>query len=114
MSHLSILPTVVRDQDQLAAALADLGFEPEAGGVITGFAGETIAVELQVVINPEARLGWRRQPDGSLALVGDLHRLSQSRELQHLISAVTRRYALRVALREALDQMPMATIHPAR
>ncbi|MCP9772070.1 DUF1257 domain-containing protein [Synechococcus sp. Tobar12-5m-g] len=113
MSHLSILPTVVRDQEQLAAALGDLGFEPMAGGVIGGFAGEAIRVELQVAVTPDQRLGWQRQTDGSLALVGDLQRLSRSHALQQLIGAITRRYALRLALLEAMDQLPMATLHPA-
>jgi hypothetical protein len=111
MSHLSILPTVVRDQEQLVGALVDLGFEPVTGGVIQGFAGETIGVELQVSLTPEQHLGWQRQPDGSLALVGDLQRLSRSHGLQHLIGALTRRYALRLALRDAMEQVPMATLH---
>jgi hypothetical protein len=112
MSHLSILPTVVRDQEQLVAALGDLGFEPVAGGVIRGFGGEMVRVELQVAVSPSHSLGWQRQPDGSLALVGDLQRLSRSHSLQHLIGTITRRYALRLALRDAMEQVPMATIHP--
>jgi hypothetical protein len=112
MSHLSILPTVVRDQEQLVAALGDLGFKPVAGGAIRGFAGEMVRVELQVAVSPDHCLGWQRQPDGSLALIGDLQRLSRSHSLQHLIGTLTRRYALRLALRDAMEQVPMAILHP--
>jgi hypothetical protein len=110
MSHLSILPTVVRDQQQLVASLGDLGFEPVAGGVIRGFAGEMVRVELQVELSPDHCLGWQRQPDGCLALVGDLQRLSRSHSLQQWIVALTRRYALRLALRDAMEQVPMAIL----
>ncbi|MCT0199389.1 DUF1257 domain-containing protein [Synechococcus sp. CS-1325] len=113
MSHLSILPTVVRDLESLAATLGDLGFEPVIGGMISGFAGEAIPVDIQVVVSADQRLGWQRQADGSLALVGDLQRLSRSEPLQALIGGLTRRYALRLALREAMEQIPAATLHLA-
>ena len=46
-------------------------------------------------------LGWSRQSDGCLALVGDLQRLSRSRSLQGLLGRLTRAYAARMALRDA-------------
>ena len=101
MSHLSILPTVLRDAELLASSLEALGFEPSRGGVLAGFAGEQQAVELRVAVAPGLNLGWRRQPDGSLALVGDLQRLSRSTRVQHLLARITRRYAAALALREA-------------
>ena len=113
MSHLSILPTVVRDQEQLAAALSDLGFDPVVGGEISGFGGESIPVAIQVAVSPDQQIGWQRQSDGSLALVGDLQRLSRSEVLQTLIGALTRRYALRLAVQDALEQVPEASLHLA-
>ncbi|WP_259738599.1 DUF1257 domain-containing protein [Synechococcus sp. CS-205] len=110
MSHLSILPTVIQDLDQLAASLADLGCEPIPGGLLEGFAGDRTPVDLMVRFAGEHWIGWRRQSDGSLALLGDLQRLSRSRSLQTFLGRLTRRYAARVALQEAALQLPMATV----
>ncbi|MDM7936002.1 MAG: DUF1257 domain-containing protein [Cyanobium sp. CZS 48M] len=110
MSHLSILPTVIRDLDLLAASLVDLGCDPSPAGVLEGFAGETTAVDLKVRFSAEQWIGWCRQADGTLALVGDLQRLSRSRPLQTFLGRLTRRYAARLALQDAALQLPMATI----
>ncbi|MCX5944881.1 MAG: DUF1257 domain-containing protein [Cyanobacteria bacterium] len=126
MSHLSILPTLLRDVDLLAAALTDLGQAVQRGGVVEGFAGERVPVLLRldliasppVAIQTKVRrkgpspkqdrsqplpfsLGWARQLDGSLALVGDLGRLAAASPLQELLSQLSRRYALRQALKDA-------------
>ncbi|CAK6698791.1 DUF1257 domain-containing protein [Synechococcus sp. BA-124 BA4] len=110
MSHLSILPTVIRDLDLLAASLADLGCDPIRAGVLEGFAGERTAVDLRVRLAGEQWIGWHRQPDGSLALLGDLQRLSRSRSLQTFLGRLTRRYAARLALKDAALVLPMASI----
>jgi hypothetical protein len=109
MSHLSILPTVLRDTDRLAASLCRLGLDPIRGGEIRGF-DQREPVELQVSVSDGCRLGWCRQPDGSLALVGDLQRLSRSQALQSLLSSVTRDYAARKALDEAAASLPSAVL----
>ncbi|MEB3263935.1 MAG: DUF1257 domain-containing protein [Synechococcus sp.] len=101
MSHLSILPTVLRDADCLAASLVSMGHHPVRGGCLRGFAAEAEPVELQVEVEPGLSLGWARQRDGSLSLVGDLQRISRSRSLQTLLSDLTRRYASRLALQQA-------------
>ena len=101
MSHLSILPTVLRDADGLMASLQALGLEPRAGGVLQGFADERQPVAVQVVLPDGLPLGWARQADGSLALVGDLQRLSQHRQLSSLLARITRHYAAQMALRDA-------------
>lgn len=101
MSHLSILPTVLRDAELLAASLEALGHQPRMGGELKGFAGERQAVVLQVRLPEGLSIGWSRQPDGSLALVGDLQRLSRSRSLQSLLGRLTRHYAAQQALRDA-------------
>ena len=120
MSHLSILPTRLRDVDLLAEALTDLGQQVHRGGAVEGFAGERVPVLLRLNLapgpllatqgKPIARkipqsssfsLGWARQLDGSLALVGDLGRIAAAGPLQELLSQLSRRYALLQALRDA-------------
>lgn len=114
MSHLTILPTVLRDTEVLAASLRDLGFEPRLGGQLCGFAGESEPVDLQVRLGADLSLGWRRQQNGELALVGDLQRLSRSQGLPPLLGRLTRRYAARLALRQAARELPTATIEFSR
>ena len=120
MSHLSILPTLLRDVDLLAEALTDLGQVVQRGGAVEGFAGERVPVLLRLDLaagpllatqaKPIARktpqssrfsLGWARQLDGSLALVGDLGRIAAASPLQELLSQLSHRYALRQALQAA-------------
>ena len=110
MSHLSILPTVLRDTGTLAASLSALGLEPRNGGVLLGFSGERRPVELQVTLPDGLTLGWQRSSDGSLALVADLQRLSRSRELEPLLSRLTRTYAAREALAQATRHLPDAVV----
>lgn len=110
MSHLTILPTVLRDEALLATSLELLGYQPRWGGELAGFGGELQAVVLQVVVGPGARLGWLRQPDGSLGLVGDLQRLSRSQSAQTLLGTITRTYAAQLALRQVADGFGQAHI----
>ena len=98
MSHLTILPTVLRDAEALAHCLEALGHQPVWGGVLKGFADDCQSVVLQIDLGGEARLGWSRQQDGSLALVGDLQRLSRSKSVASLLGDITRRYATHRAL----------------
>jgi Protein of unknown function (DUF1257) len=110
MSHLSILPTVLRDETVLFQALHDLGLTPEVGAVLRGFADERQSVTLRVQLPEGLQVGWTRQNDGSLALVGDLQRLARSRSVQQWIGRITRRYAALLALRTAEQQLPGASI----
>ncbi len=100
LSHLSILPTVLRDVGCLCDTLRVLGLNPTCDGVIEGFAAESHAVLVAVRLEDGTSMGWSRRPDGSLALVGDLQRLSHSRDLQALLGQLTRGYAARAALRD--------------
>jgi hypothetical protein len=106
MSHLSILPTVLRDAELLISSLERLGFSPLRGGAMQGFAAEPQPVVVQVRLPDGESLGWQRQPDGSLALVGDLQRISRSRSLQRLITRLTRSYAAHAALADAAGFLP--------
>lgn len=110
MSHLSILPTVLRDADRLVASLTSLGLQPSPGGELQGF-DQVESVEVLVSLGDGLSLGWRRQADGSLALVGDLQRLSRSRSLQRLLTRVTRAYAARRAIDEAAACLGDAVLH---
>ncbi len=110
MSHLSILPTVLRDADCLAATLQALGYVPERGGHLRGFSGDQERVDVRVTLPEGIPIGWGRLADGSLALVGDLQQLSRSRELQPLLGAITRAYAARLALQQANAALPGAIL----
>lgn len=110
MSHLSILPTVLRDAEVLAATLASLELPWRWGGELVGFAGERQAVTLQLQLRDGQGLGWAHQDDGSLALVGDLQRISRNTVLQRLLGRITRAYAARAALQEASMAVPTASI----
>ena len=110
MSHLSILPTVLRDAELLAASLDALGYSPSRGGHLQGFGGEREAVELRITLPEGLSIGWRRQRDGSLALVGDLQRLSRSHSLQSLLGRLTRHYAAQQALRDAARDLQGSTV----
>ncbi|MEB3255738.1 MAG: DUF1257 domain-containing protein [Synechococcaceae cyanobacterium] len=109
MSHLSILPTVLRDADLLVASLASLKLLPQRDGSVHGF-GEEQAVEVRVTLADGQTLGWSRQSDGSLALVGDLQRLSRSRPLQRLLGRITRAYAAHQAVAEAATLLGDAVV----
>jgi len=109
MSHLSILPTVLREEDVLIQALADLALPVERGGYLTGFADEREPVTLKAQLPEGTWLGWRREPNGQLSLVGDLQRLGRSHSLQQLIGEITRRYATHQALKSIRTELPAAT-----
>jgi hypothetical protein len=110
MSHLSILPTVLRDIDILHQSLASLGLPSEPGGELLGFAGERQLVAISVQLEDGQKLGWQRSADGSLCLVGDLQQLSRSHTLQSLLGKITRAYAARQALQEASMSLPTALL----
>ncbi len=109
MSHLSILPTVLRDADHLVASLESLALTPIRGGCLRGF-DESLPVEVRVQLADGQSLGWSRQSDGSLALVGDLQRLSRSQPLQRLLGRITRAYAAHQALAVAAEHLPGASL----
>ena len=109
MSHLSILPTVLRDVDCLARSLRDLGLAPELAGSVHGFGGEMVPVQLKVRLNADLEIGWQAQANGQLALVADLQRLSRSQPPQRLLGRLTRAYAAHAALRQASLDPALAT-----
>ena len=110
MSHLSILPTVLRDADILEASLRSLGLTPVRNQNLEGFAGEQVAVELALTLQRGLRIGWARQASGQLALVGDLQRLSRHQPLPPLLGRITRAYAAHQAVAEAAVHLPQADL----
>jgi len=110
MSHLTILPTVLRDVDLLISTLEALQLSPQRGGKVSGFAGDMHPVDVQIFLADDLCLGWRQQADGSLALVGDLERLSRSTPLSQLLGTINRTYAAHLALREASTHLPGAVL----
>ncbi len=110
MSHLTILPTVLRDADRLEAVLIARGLRPVRGGSLPSFPPERQPVELQAELADGLQLGWQRQADGTLGLVCDLQRLSRNQRLERLLGEITRAYAARKALQEAASQLPTAQI----
>jgi hypothetical protein len=111
MSHLSILPTVLRDAEVLAASLRSLGLTPLPSQSLMGFAGESVQVDLALIFAGDLWIGWRRGSDGRLTLVGDLQRLSRQHKLQALLGQITRAYAAHQALVDAASQLPQANLH---
>lgn len=111
MSHLSILPTVLRDVEVLAASLRAMGLNPLPRQSLRGFAGESVQVDVALSLEPDLWIGWRQGSDGRLTLVGDLQRLSCHQPLQALLGNVTRAYAAHQALADAASQLPQADLH---
>jgi hypothetical protein len=103
MSHLTILPTVLRNAEMLASCLKAMGYSPVCGGDLKGFANDSQPVVLHIDLGVGAKLGWSRQHDGSLALVADLQRLSRSESVSELLGQITRRYAAHKALKSLAD-----------
>jgi len=110
LSHLSILPTVLRDADRLAVVLQSLGLTPLQGGCLEISLGDSQPVLLRVELTDGLAIGWQRQSDGSLALVCDLQRFSRHRSLAALIDRITRAYAVHQAIEEAAAGLPTALI----
>ena len=104
---------MLREEEVLVQALEDLSLPVERGGYLTGFADQREAVSLRAQLPEGTWLGWRREANGQLALVGDLQRLGRSHSLQYLIAEITRRYAAHQALRALATDLPMASVELA-
>lgn len=114
MSHLTILPTVLRDPDLLVVSLTQLGLTPLRGGTLAGFADAPEPVDVQVRLPGGEGLGWQVQTDGSLALIGDLQKISRSHVLQDLIARITRHYAANQAVEQARQSFAPGSVSLSR
>ena len=100
MSHLSILPTVFTDLDRLVQALCDEGFTVERTTELQGFADDSHAVDVLAVQGSALPLGWTLAEDGTIAMHGDIQRISRQPGLEQRLQRVTRRYALLQAMEQ--------------
>ena len=110
MSHLSLLPTVMREVDLLVTALEALSLHPERGGQVPGFGGEVHPVDVWITLGDGLAMGWRYQPDGTLSLVADLQKLSGASALPRLLASISHCYAAHLALREISTQLEGAVV----
>lgn len=110
MSHLSLLPTVMREVDLLVTALESLALHPVRGGVVCGFGGELHPVHVRIELKDGLSMGWRWEPDGTLALVADLQSLTGASDLPRLLASITQSYAAHLALREASTHLKGAVV----
>jgi hypothetical protein len=110
MSHLTILPTVLLDLELMVSALEALHLGPQRDGMVVGFAGERQPVDIHIQLPNGQSLGWRRQADGSLALVADLQKLAQCTAVPQLLTEITLAYTTHHALKEASNSFSGATI----
>ena len=110
MSHLSILPTVFTRLDLLEKSLRDEGFDVRVDALLNDVIGPARHVDL-LAIWPDCRpIGWVTDSDGTVAMHGDLQRISQSGGLSHRLQRVSRRYALL----QALDDVKQLSIPAAQ
>lgn len=110
VSHLSILPTVLADEQLLATSLESLGAQVTWGGTLR-MVGQAEACLLLARFDDGVQLGWRRAADGTLELVVDLQRAALGGAGQRHLAQVGRAYAAREALRQAAA-LPGAVLQP--
>ncbi|GCE65430.1 hypothetical protein OMCYN_01368 [cyanobiont of Ornithocercus magnificus] len=111
MSHLSILPTVLKDLVLLRRALRSEGYIISSSGKVATIGSGEIGVELVACSDDGAVLGWRRGEDGILELVGDLVRLSSRLAISERLKRISRAYALQQALQEAEQLCGTMLVH---
>ena len=101
MSHLTILPTVIRDLELLEETLLAEHYLVQRPGLIKAFGQDIYAAELVATDRSGLQMGWRWDADGSLALMLDLGQTNDAAGHQTHLKTILRAYALRSALRSA-------------
>ena len=99
MSHLTILPTVIRDLELLEETLLAEHYHVQRPGLIKAFGQDIYAAELVATDRSGLQMGWRWDADGSLALMLDLGQTKDAAGHQTRLKTILRGYALRSALR---------------
>ncbi|MEB3329132.1 MAG: DUF1257 domain-containing protein [Candidatus Sericytochromatia bacterium] len=106
MSHFTRVKTRMTDANVLCEALRDLGYKPELGGAVRGYAGQAAAAEM--VLNPGGAydIGFARAADGTLNVVADWWGVSQETGMREdaFLPPVLQRYAYRTVLAQAAVQ----------
>ena len=101
MSHLTILPTVITDLELLEETLLAENYLVQRPGLIKAFGQDIYSAELVATNRSGLQMGWRRDEDGSLALMLDLGQTNDAAGHQTHLKTILRAYALRSALRSA-------------
>ncbi len=98
MSHFSTIKTELRNVDDLAAALTEMGYQPEAGQQqLRGYRGQLTDAQLAIRQPNGADIGFRWN-GSSYELVTDLQLWSQNVPVERFLAQLTQRYALRTVL----------------
>jgi hypothetical protein len=101
MSHLTILPTVIKDLELLEETLLAEHYLVQRPGLIKAFGQDIYPAELVATDSSGLQMGWRWEADGSLALMLDLGQTKDSVGHKTHLNTILRAYALRSALRSA-------------
>ena len=101
MSHLTILPTVIKDLELLEETLLAEHYLVQRPGLIKAFGQDVFPAELVATDSSGLQMGWRWDADGSLALMLDLGQTRNSAGHKTHLKTILRAYALRSALRSA-------------
>ncbi len=104
MSHFSTIKTELRNFDNLAAALTEMGYEPEAGQQqLRGYRGQMVEAQLAIRQPNGADIGFRWN-GSSYELVTDLQLWKQSLPVERFLAQLTQRYALHTILAATQQQ----------
>ncbi len=101
MSHLTILPTVIKDLELLEETLLAENYLVQRPGLIKAFGQDIYSADLVATDRSGLQMGWRWDTDGSLALMLDLGQTNDSAGHQTRLKTILRAYALRSALHSA-------------
>ena len=98
MSHFSTIKTELRNVDDLAAALTEMGYRPEIGQQpLRGYRGQMTDAQLAIRQPDGADIGFRWN-GSSYELVTDLQLWNQATPVERFLAQLTQRYALRTVL----------------
>ncbi len=104
MSHFSTIKTELRNFDNLATALTEMGYEPEAGQQqLRGYRGQMVEAQLAIRQPNGADIGFRWN-GSSYELVTDLQLWKQNLPVERFLAQLTQRYALHTILAATQQQ----------
>ncbi len=104
MSHFSTIKTELRNFGNLAAALTEMGYEPEAGQQqLRGYRGQMVEAQLAIRQPNGADIGFRWN-GSSYELVTDLQLWKQNLPVERFLAQLTQRYALHTILAATQQQ----------
>ena len=105
MSHLSILPTMLTDLEDLAVALVAEGYAVQRHSTVETLGSGMVPVDLVASRGDRVCFAWRRPDQGErLELLSDLQREVWSAGSQLRLRSILRRYALMQALKSVHDR----------